>query len=304
MFESSFKKALDGMVTSGCRSGEQIDRAELLSLDQPMGGVGRINIDVFWGESAKCVDFSPQSLRIGDLYYSAIDLGDAITSSTQLQKAMGLPGETESTQCALSHLAASYEWKEQNFRKRVPNRTRIDSLAAQLRQVEYQKGAQCVAMTKHPHTRREYEMWSQAHDVMTPNHDRAFRAVPLFLQRGLGRIKDMTLRIIIDIEQTGQTDVVNMHIFWPNTDKKISTDMTLCVWKEHMRFLIPSAETPPKSLLAWQHCFHSVHTYERIEWNDELEKDESPPATHVLEPCRICNQKVRIPHRNISNPAG
>ena len=72
-------------------------------------------------------------------------------------------------------------------------------------------------------------MWSKAHDVMTPNHDRQFREVPLFLQRGLGHIKDMTLRII-DIEQMGHTDVVNMHIFGPNTDKAISTDMALRVW--------------------------------------------------------------------------
>ena len=52
----------------------------------------------------------------------------------------------------------------------------------------------------------------------------------------------MTLRII-DIEQTGSTAVVDMHIFGPNADKEISTDMTLCVWKEHMRSQIPSAET-------------------------------------------------------------
>lgn len=114
----------------------------------------------------------------------------------------------------------------------------------------------------------------------------------------MGRIKDMTLRII-DIEQTGETFMVSMHIFGPNTDKEISTDTTLCVWKEHMRFLIPSAETTPKSWLTWQQYFHNVHTYEWNEWEDELEKDESPLVAHVLEPCRICNQKVRIPHRNI-----
>ena len=234
------------------------------------------------------------------MYYSSIDLGDSITVSTQLQKALGLPRKTESNQCVLLHVAAAYEWKEQNSPKMVPSRARVDSMAAQLRQVEYQQGTQCVSRIKNPHTRREYEIWSQAHDAMTPNHDRQFRDIPLFLQRGLGQIKDTTLRII-DIESSGRNLTANMHIFGPNTYKEISTDLTLCVWKEHMRFLIPSAATTPKSWLAWQHCFRSIHTYE---WEEELEKDESHPVKYVLEPCAICSQRVRIPHRNIFNPVG
>lgn len=88
-------------------------------------------------------------------------------------------------------------------------------------------------------------MWSQARDVVTPNRDRQFREIPLFAQRGLGHIKDMALRII-DIEQVGQAFALSMHVFGPNTDEEISTDTTLCVWKEHMILAIPSAETAPK----------------------------------------------------------
>ena len=268
-FESSFRKALMALTTTGCRVCEQIARAELLSMDPPADGVGRSHIEVRWGEIARCVDFPSRSLRIGDLYYSAFDLGDAITVPSQLQKALGLPGKVETDKCVPLHIAASYEREEQNFPKIVPNKTRVGSLAAQLRQVEYQQGAQCVERIKQRHTRREYEMWSQAHDVMTPNRDRQFREIPLFLQRGMGNIKDMALRII-DIEQVGQEFIANLHVFGPNTDNEISTDMTLCVWKERMRVLLPSAETTPKSWSKWQHCFHSVHTYEWIEWGCEL----------------------------------
>ena len=151
--------------------------------------------------------------------YSAIDIVDAITISNQLKKALGLPGQTETNQFVLLNLAAPYEWEEQNFPKGVPGKTRADSLAAQLRRVEYQQGAQFVARIKQPHTRREYEMWSQAHDVVTPSRDRQFRDIPMFSQRGLGAIKDMALRII-DIEQTGQTCAISMNVLDRTQTKK------------------------------------------------------------------------------------
>ena len=53
---------------------------------------------------------------------------------------------------------------------------------------------------------------------MNPNHDRQFREVPLFLQRGLGDIKDMALRII-DIEQSGHSTIANIHVF-PRTQRR------------------------------------------------------------------------------------
>ena len=47
---------------------EQLDIAEVLSLDQPTEGVGRTNIEVLRGDTAKCIDFPPHPLRIGDLH--------------------------------------------------------------------------------------------------------------------------------------------------------------------------------------------------------------------------------------------
>ena len=187
-------------------------------------------------------------MRIGDLYYSSIDLGESITAPPQLQNALGLPGQTEFNQCVLLHLAAAYEWKEQKCSKKVPNRTRVDSLATQLHLAEYQQASQCVSMIMKPHTQGEDEIWSQAQDVMTPNHDRQLRGLPLFLQQRLAHIKEMTLRII-DIDSSGPNSTINMHVFGPNTSNEISTDLTICAWEDHMRFLIPSAETTSEAWL-------------------------------------------------------
>ena len=85
VLNSSLRKALAALTTTGCRVGEEIARAALLFLDQPADGVGRSHIDVSRGGRVRCIDFPSQSLRIGDLYYSAIDLGDAITVPIQLQ---------------------------------------------------------------------------------------------------------------------------------------------------------------------------------------------------------------------------
>lgn len=46
LFESSFRKELTGLVATGCRTDEQIAREELLSLDRPVGGVERSNIEL------------------------------------------------------------------------------------------------------------------------------------------------------------------------------------------------------------------------------------------------------------------
>ena len=217
LFESIFKRALLGLVDNGSRQDEQLARTKLLALEKGEQGVGRTIIEVWWCDSVKCIDFSSQSLGIGDLYYSDFHLGDSITVSTQLQKSLGWPVKTESNQCVLFHIAAAYEWEEQNCPTRVPSRTRVDSLAEQVRQVEYRQGAQGVSRIKRPHARGEHEIWP--HDVITPNHDRQFREIPLYLQRGLGRIKELTLRII-DIESSGPRPTVGMHIFGPNTEKK------------------------------------------------------------------------------------
>ena len=59
-----------------------------------------------------------------------------------------------------------------------------------------------------------------------------------------------------------------------------------------MRLLLPSDDTMPKAWLTWN---------SRIV---EPEKGDSIPAKHAPGPCRIGNQKVRVPHRNGLVPVG
>ena len=115
----------------------------------------------------------------------------------------------------------------------------------------------CVGTIQQPRTRREFETWSLPRDVMAPRHDRQFREIPLFLPLVCGNISDMALRII-DIAQSGNSFVSNMHVFGPTADKEISTDVALFVWNGPARFLLPSAETILETWSTWHYCINNV----------------------------------------------
>ena len=178
---------LTKLVRNGDRRDSQSAASALDSLLCPERRAGRAEPLVIWGEKIRCIDFSSQSVQIGGLHYNAVDFGDCISLSAHLQKALGEPNKEESNQCVVLHVAGAHEWRSQNCPRRVPNKSRVNSVAGELRQVEYQSAIRFVSTVKKPRTQREHELWSVAHDVMTPNHDRQFRELPAFLATGLLR---------------------------------------------------------------------------------------------------------------------
>ena len=174
--------ALLELATNGCKSHQQFDRAALgLSEDEKDKYAGRPMPNIVkWGEKIQCVDYSSQSIQIGALHFTLVDLGDTITLSTSTQKALRVPIREETNQCLALHIAAA-EWKYLGCPKRVPNRSRVDALASHVRKYEYKQASAFATHVETALTKREFEPMSVAHDAMSPHHDHQFRELIAFL---------------------------------------------------------------------------------------------------------------------------
>ena len=83
---------LERLIKGGCKSDEQYARAALLLTKEPQeDAAGRCHVSVSWGEKVQCIDYTAQSLRIGNLHFSTVDLGDIIVLPLATQKALRTP---------------------------------------------------------------------------------------------------------------------------------------------------------------------------------------------------------------------
>ena len=237
---------LERLIKDGCKSDEQYARATLLLTKNPQDEVaGRCHIKVCWGEKTQCIDYTAQALKIGNLNFSTVDLGDSIVLPLTTQKALRAPAREENNQCVLLHLAAVGEWRNQGRPKRAPRKTRVSALASHFRQYGYQQARSFVTHIKKPSSQREYELWSVAHYAMMANHDRQFREIPAFLTGILNLGKCATLRIF-EIEDSTHGGIVTVHQMGPTTDNPVEQDMALVAHKGHMGMLLTTTETTPK----------------------------------------------------------
>ena len=175
-------------------------------------------------------------------------------------------------------------------------------VAGEFRQLEYQNALRFVSTVKKPQTQREHELWSVAHDVMTPNHDRQFRELSAFLPTCLLRNEEV-LRIY-DIEECDGKIRANAHVYGKEHHSSIEQDLTLCVWNGHMRCLFPTSITAADNWKTWASYVDTVFSYEWEEWSVHLEQDESAVTVYTLEPCGVFQQLTRIPRPNVFSPTG
>ena len=274
---------LEKLAQQGSRRDRQLASTALESIKCPEKRAGRDAPTIVWGGEIERIDVSPQSLQIGSLNYNAVDFGDCIPLSNHLQKALGEPNKDETNQCVLLRLAGAFEWKSQNCPKRVPNRSRVNVVASECRQLEYQSALRFLGTLKTPQTQREHELWSVAHDAMTPNHDRQFRELAAFLPTALLRNGEV-LRIY-DIDESDGRIRISAHVYGEDRQGSIEHDLALCVWNGHMRCLFPTAIATLEHWKMWAPRADSVFSYEWKGWSAELEKDESAVTVYALEPC-------------------
>ena len=142
------------LTADGCQTDEQLNRASMLLIESRSGGrVGCALVAVRQGGEIQRIDYEPQSPHVGQIRYSAVDLG-GLTLSLATQKALHTPGRYEANQCVAHHLADASEWGNQDFPKRAPNRTGVEALARHFLQYGYRRSVSFVAHVKHPTTKR------------------------------------------------------------------------------------------------------------------------------------------------------
>ena len=102
---------------------------------------------VSFGEKIKCIHYVAQALSVGELHFTAVDMGEDIPLNLRLRQALGSENKFEVNQCVIKHLALSLEWWHNGKAFRIPARSRVDILASELRASEYMKALMCFLNT-------------------------------------------------------------------------------------------------------------------------------------------------------------
>ena len=91
------------------------------------------------------------------------------------------PGEFERNECVCAHLALGMEWAAQGRPRRIPNKSIVMDLLAQVRSAEFQQAQMFMNIPDKPTMKSGAKLFPLPRDVMSPRHDRNFQVVILYL---------------------------------------------------------------------------------------------------------------------------
>ena len=232
---------------------------------------------VDWGLIVDNTDFIMQEVRIGTLNFNAVDFGDDIRLSQISREHLACGDANEINQCTLLHLCAGLEWVSQKRPKRVPSRSRVETLARTLREKEINE-AQEMLDTSSTSTVEEV-VRSLTHDVLTPHHDRDFRTTCLFLLDEISELAIQAFRIVEVSDDCTSTIVHNFQI----SAVEDETNPIYCIaYRGHMRWMQPSVLTGRNLWKEWRNQFDCIREIMAINWVTLLETME--PSTLNLCP--------------------
>ena len=89
-----------------------------------------------WGQHMTLDDCCTQELVISELCFTAVDYGDLIPTSEELQKILGFAQKEEKNQCVILHLAAALVRSEVGPKRSPPPASRVLLMAKSLRLLE------------------------------------------------------------------------------------------------------------------------------------------------------------------------
>ena len=191
------------------------------------------------------------------------------------------------------HLALGLEWMAQGRPRRIPDKNRVATVATQIRSDEYQQAQEFTKGRSRSRSETTSKLFSLAHGVMTSNRDRNFQDIHLFLE-GLDLSLHHHVVRIFDLECRDNHTTINVHQFG-DSDQKIDLDaiINLIVWRGHVRFWTPSADTRHTSWRDGQQQVGSLVVREWIPWQNALENDDEYPHVTALYPCSTCFKLCR-----------
>lgn len=92
---------------------------------------------VGWGDRYPSIDYTAQELPIGNFQFLCVDMGFEPPLGVHLRTALGEPDKIERNQCVCAHLALGMEWVSQGRQRRIPNKSWVVILPAQIRSAEF-----------------------------------------------------------------------------------------------------------------------------------------------------------------------
>ena len=146
-------------------------------------------------EIAKLEDRPIQLIPIGPpIIFQAIDLGDAITLSANLQRAPNRTERTERNQRTLIAVSAVLSPHTPGRVRNIPTRRRARQFAAELRWGEWANSANGEFTDIHPNSRQVIMIASLCRVIRNPNRDRDYRSMCIVLS-GFDESKNCAIRV-------------------------------------------------------------------------------------------------------------
>ena len=182
-WESGILRALEILIAEGAKKMSQTALAELTVRQNEMHNrTGELPPGISWAAVTDMGDVSAHQLRIGGLEFIVLDYGDRPNIPTKLRMLLNEWNTLEKNQCSIIHLAAGIEWHLQKRPSRFPLKARVINLAAELRIHEYTREGEIYRhyTEEGNEADRNEILKALCRDVVTANHDRDFRFLPLF----------------------------------------------------------------------------------------------------------------------------
>ena len=294
-FGESYTHALECLAEGGAMREQQLSAHALEAwIKRGKSREGHTpSVVITFGGKAKCIDYVAQAASVGSLHFTSIDMGEDLPLSLKLRQALGSEGTLEMNQCVIKHLALALDWRYNGRKFRIPTRSRVEVLAAEIRAWEFPQAQLCFEHITKPSTTLEHEIWSCIHDTMNLGRDRSFKRLGWLLKENCPNDTDFSIRIFDYEELKGQQKVIAYLYDSGIYQTPPNESLNFIVARNRLRFLLPSKETFTGSWKPWPDFVSCAKELEWLTWKEALEQDTLETSEiHKIE-CTVCGKKVK-----------
>ena len=197
--------------------------------------------------------------------------GGDVSREFRTQQALCSENNKEYNQCVIMHLALALECWANGKLPKVPSRTRVDVVAAELRDGEFTQAQMCHNHIGSPLTVRWRELRAEIHDAVCIGHGRGFKRLGWLFKANCPQNPELRIRIF-DYEEGNGDQFVAVYQYCHGADEPNPNESINFIGaKNHIRFLLPSKETYPCSRKRWREYVDTVRLTEWISRRETLE---------------------------------
>ena len=209
-----------------------------------------------------------------------------------MKKKLHTADNFEINQCANLHLAAAVEWHCTGRSSRAPSIRRVGFLAKEFREIELLQAEEADLAVVGRDDGKAAALRSLTHDVVSPHHDRDYRALSCFL---LTHVRAMCKSPIFVVELNEQARRAAAYCFdVGDIVKDDSLPLFLLAHRGRLKWLKPSAESTPALQRDWHLQFDKVYRIKSFDWRMFLAAERIPTDVPTkLYDCRHCQANVK-----------